>query len=322
MFSKVKNKPGAFCYLAHPAFDNYSTGGSWESALVNAPYNAAFDSAIVGMPLRNGLATSAVANYTDYPQSHFFNYYKKMLYQGYHLGIGYDHDNHYTNFGRGNGGRLVILAPALSRAEFYKAMHAMRFYGSDDSNARIGFTLNDSVMGSILIGATYPLLRVTHNDADGEDADTIKIWRGHKNSGGLWAQIIHSRVGSNSTTFQDQELVSGKEYFYFAEIRQKDGQWIVTSPIWYNTLAPLGLKKHETLIAEMHYHREGERLEISVLSDSGAEIKITDTGGKTVLHTNSNSREFLINVSHLDPGMYLVKIISGGKSAYHKVVIY
>src|SRR5690606_8243591 len=151
----------------------------------------------------------------------------------YHLGIGYDHDNHYTNFGRGNGGRLVILAQSLSRVSFYDAMHKMRFYGSDDMNARITFECNGQIMGAITGGTAWPTFTVLHDDPDGEAADTMKMWRGTENSGGLWAEIVKTVTGNNTCIFTDDHIMSDREYFYFAEIRQKDGQWIVTSPIWY-----------------------------------------------------------------------------------------
>src|SRR6218665_140997 len=160
LFRKVRNNPNAFACLAHPGFSDFSRNGTVAGALAYAPYNAGYDSAIVGTPLRSGLAFSTDSNYSDYPQGNYFAYYLQLLSKGYHLGIGYDHDNHYTNFGRSNGGRLVILAPSLTRNNLMAAMQQMHFYGSDDRNARIGFDLDGQIMGSHLSGGTYSTLSV------------------------------------------------------------------------------------------------------------------------------------------------------------------
>ncbi|WP_317899753.1 T9SS type A sorting domain-containing protein [Aurantibacillus circumpalustris] len=322
IFKKVKNNPNAFAYLAHPDFSDYTTDGTYATALSNKPYNAAYDSAIVGMPLRSGLASSAMTNYNDYSQGNYFNYYKKMLYQGYHLGIGYDHDNHYTNFGRSNGGRLVIIAPSLSRANLNTAMKQMNFYGSDDSNAKIDFNLNGSIMGSIISGTVYPTFNVVHNDPDGEEADTIKIWKGYKNSGGLWASIVHILNGNNTTTFTDLNIVSNREYYYFAEIKQGDGQWIVTSPIWYTALAPLSVKENDNKIAFNYFPNPvSKKLNISLATCDDYVISITDVSGKLIVEETIFSSEFKLDLSNIRPGLYSLNVKSNKDSVSRKLIV-
>ena len=322
VFKKVKNNPNAFAYLAHPDFSDYTTDGTYGTALSNKPYNAAYDSAIVGMPLRSGLASSTKTNYNDYSEGNYFNYYKKMLYQGYHLGIGYDHDNHYTNFGRSNGGRLVIIAPSLSRANLFTAMKKMNFYGSDDSNAKIDFNVNGSIMGSMISGTVYPTFNVIHNDPDGEQADTIKIWRGYKNSGGLWASIVHIVNGNNTTTFTDLNIVSNREYYYFAEIRQADGHWIVTSPIWYSALAPVSVKEHENKIAFNFFPNPvSKKLNISMPQCEDFIISITDVSGRVVFEESIFDKEFKLDLSNIAPGLYSLNIKNKNDSVSKKLII-
>ncbi len=322
LFKRVKNNPNAFCYLAHPDFSDFTTDGTYATALSNAPYNAAYDSAIVGVPLRSGLATSTATNYADYSQGNYFNYYKKLLYQGYHLGIGYDHDNHYTNFGRSNGGRLVILAPSLSRANLITAMQQMHFYGSDDSNAKIDFNFNGNIMGSIVGGSVYPTFNVTHNDPDGEQADTIKIWRGNKNSGGLWAEIVHITNQNNTTTFTDNSIVSGKEYYYFAEIKQSDGQWIMTSPIWYTALAPLGLAEGS---ADFHFtffpNPVSKNLSLSFSKEDEFVISLLDVSGRVSLMRSIRGQDCIIDLSLLKSGIYTLQIKSKQNLISKKLIL-
>src|SRR5206468_3431805 len=113
----------------HPYTTDFSTSGNSATSLLYSPYNSAYDSAIVGTPLRNGIYNTTSANYTAYPSGDYFDYYRKILAKGYHLGMSYDHDNHNTTFGRNSAGRLVILATSLTRANFYDAMQKMHFYG-------------------------------------------------------------------------------------------------------------------------------------------------------------------------------------------------
>lgn len=322
VFRKIKNNANSFGYLAHPDFDDYTTDGTYGTALSNSPYNAAYDSAIVGMPLRSGLANSTKTNYNDYSLGNYFTYYKRLLYLGYHLGIGYDHDNHYTNFGRSNGGRLVILASSLTRANLFKAMKQMNFYGSDDSNAKIDFNMNGNIMGSIVTSANYPTFHVTHNDPDGEQSDTIKIWKGHKNSGGLWAGIAHISNGNNTTTFTDLNVKSGIEYYYFAELRQADGHWIVTSPIWYTGLPPVSLKENQTEITFTYFPNPvSQKLNISFETCDDYLISISDLSGRLVFHQTVFADVSTLDLYKFEKGLYTLTIKNKTSYVSKKLVV-
>jgi hypothetical protein len=322
LFKKVKNQPGAFCYLAHPNFTDFSKDGTDPGALANAPYNVDYDSAIVGMPLRSGLALSAIYDYSGYTSYNYLTYYKRMLYQGYHLGIGYDHDNHYTNFGRGNGGRLAIIAHSLTRSNLFRAMKLRNFYGSDDSNARAEFTLGDKIMGSIVKGTDFPTFKITHADPDGEDADTIKIWKGYRNSGGLWAQIVFTNNQKNSALYTDYDIKENIEYYYFAEIRQKDGQWMVTSPIWYTSTVPLAVSDKMTQ-PRFHFFPNpvSGRLNISMEEACEYRCEILDVCGRSVFAGDFFGRETDIDVALLNKGIYSLRISSATGNSVSRLVI-
>ncbi len=322
LFRKINKTPGAFCYLAHPNFTDYSVNGLETGALAQLPYNAAYDSAIVGLPLRSGLASNGSANYVDYPQGNYFNYYKKLLYNGYHLGIGYDHDNHYTNFGRGNAGRLVVMMPSLTKQNFFEAMRLMRFYGSDDGNAKIHYYLNGQGMGSIFSGDELPKIELKHEDPDGELADTIKVWRGSAGSGGWWAEAIHLETETNELNYTDQNLFPGREYYYFIEIRQKDGQWIMTSPIWYTGSIKMGSRTIESGLKFVCYPNPvKDKLTVSFYADFVGQIFIYDASGKEMLHAKYKGQHFRTTLNGYTPGIYTVIARTGNLSATQKIVI-
>ncbi|MBX3163109.1 MAG: T9SS type A sorting domain-containing protein [Bacteroidetes bacterium] len=320
LFRKVKNNPDAFCYLAHPYHTDFSNDGTYAAALAHAPYNAAYDSAIVGVPLRSGLATSKDTTYSNYPKGNYFGYFKNLLYIGYHIGIGYDHDNHYTNFGRSNGGRLVILAPSLTRQNLMSAMKQMHFYGSDDFNAKIEFTMNGNIMGSVLSGNIYPTFNVIHNDMDGEQADSIKIWRGSK---GQYAQVVHTSLQNNTSTFTDNNITPNKEYYYFAEIKQMDGQWIVTSPIWYTASEALSVKGNtEDIKFNFFPNPVSKELDISVADCDTYSISITDVSSKKVFEKEYHNEEAVrIHIHNFQSGVYLLTVKNSKGSAVKKLIV-
>lgn len=325
LFRKVKNNTNSFAYLAHPWYSDYSPDGTSTGGLANASYNAVYDSAIVGMPLRNGLATSSLVTYNDYSTGNYFDIYRKMLAIGYHLGIGYDHDSHYTNFGRSNGGRLVILAPSLTKSNLISAMQQMHFYGSDDPNAKIGFTMNGNMMGSVLTGTDNPTFSIVHNDPDGEQADSIKIWRGYGNNAfGIWSSIVLTTLQNNTATYTDNSLQINKEYHYFAEIRQADGQWIVTSPIWYTKMSdPTSLTEIKKNNFSFNYFPNpvSQRLSLSVSVCDNYKITLRDLTGRVLYSERFNEIQHQVDLSDFEKGVYFLRIENGETFLTRKLVI-
>jgi hypothetical protein len=322
LFKKVIGQTACFAYLAHPNFTNYSSNGSADGSLANGSYIADYDSAIVGVPLRSGLAFSTDSMYRDFPLGDYFSYYKKMLFLGYHVGIGYDHDNHYTTFGRNNAGRLVVLSTELSPAAIVSAIKQRRFYGSDDWNAKIDFRLNGKLMGSIVNGAHYPDLGVMHADDDGEMADSIKIWKGTKNEGYLWAEVIHTALNSNVLAYTDSAVSLGKEYYYFVEIKQKDGDWIVTSPIWFKALAPLGAARRVTEIDLRVFPNPTDNvLRVCTSNYDRYRIEITTLCGEVLLVRDFNAYSTDLSVTHLPAGAYMLNLYASNGLIERRVVL-
>jgi hypothetical protein len=327
IFKKVKNNPNAFCYLAHPGFTDFTTNGTSATALANAPYNATYDSAIVGTPLRSGLAFSTFTNYDDYPVGDYFAYYTKLLSVGYHLGIGYDHDNHYTNFGRSNGGRLVVLMPSLTRPNLTTAMQQMHFYGSDDWNAKIDFNTNGNIMGSILSGTANPVFNIVHNDLDGEQAQAIRVWKGINNQTGTLPQVVYTSSNNNTTTYSDQTpMIQNMEYYYFVEIVQADGDWIVTSPIWYKNTSPtptdIGFEEYSKDFEFNFFPNPvNQNLNISMTDCNDYKIIMTDISGRIVLERSVYDKELNLDLSAISQGVYTLEIKTKTVSKFRKLIV-
>ncbi|GIV27057.1 MAG: hypothetical protein KatS3mg027_0871 [Bacteroidia bacterium] len=314
LFKKVKNNPNAFCYLAHPGYNDFGY-------LTSNPYNATYDSAIVGVPFRSGLAFSTNTSYSDYPSGDYLMYYRIMLSKGYKVGAGYDHDNHYTTFGRNNAGRLVILAPSLTTNDFFNAMKNMHFYGSDDWNAKIDFKINGTeIVGNIVTASINPTISVIHNDEDGETADSIKIWSGISGSGVLSSVIVTAK-NTNVLTFVDTNLTNNIQKYYFIEIIQQDGQRIVTSPIWYT-------KDPFASVALINYNFNGlvfpnpaqDILNVSY-PDKDCKIKLLDISGRVLIEKQMINNNEVINLQDFNSGIYFVLIEKDQQVLYLEKII-
>ncbi len=314
LFKKVKNNPNAFCYLAHPGYNDFGY-------LTSNPYNSAYDSAIVAVPFRSGLAFSTNTSYSDYPTGDYLMYYRILLSKGYKVGAGYDHDNHYTTFGRNNAGRLVILSPSLTTNDFFTAMKNMHFYGSDDWNAKIDFKINSTeIMGNIVTASINPTISVVHNDEDGETADSIKIWAGISGSG-ILPSVIFSAKSTNVLTFVDTNLTNTIQKYYFVEIIQQDGQRIVTSPIWY-TKDPLASVAAFPALSGLIIFPNPTFDKITVsFNEPNYTVKMYDISGRLMLETFVPENNVVLDLSAYPSGLYFIDIEKSEQIIYHDKLI-
>ena len=221
----VINRHGknAFATLAHP------NSGDFNNIL--STYNSSADDAIVGTALASGPAFSTNTTYSDPASSmSYLSYYNRMLAKGYKLGASIDHDNHNMTFGRHTRSRLVVLAPALTKNDLLDAMKKMRFYASEDSAARVTFTINDEPVGSIIKGNGAPKIKI--DAATTSAVSSIYLLSGIPGNGILPDTIAFSNTASLS--FSDSTLTNLATGYYYTAITEADGSRIITSPIWYS----------------------------------------------------------------------------------------
>jgi PKD repeat protein len=224
LWKKINEKPSAFAYLAHPQSDDYT------NLFINA-MNLGADNAIVGMAARSGPAFSTNTTYSDASTGTYIARYNDALKRGYHVGIGLDHDTHNSVFGKQTPGRLVVLAPSLTRADILDGIRNMRFYSSDDWNVKVNFTIGSKPMGSILTHTGTPTLVASVVDPDvSENVSSIAVYYGVPGSGsnaGLLTTV------NSATLSYTHNITNNSTYYYYLKITQTDGNIIWTSPIWY-----------------------------------------------------------------------------------------
>ena len=222
---KIVNDNNAFATLAHPQSDHFKN-------LSGSTYKPSADKAICGTALRNGPHTSTSVNYDDPPATSYYGYYKSLLAKGYRVGPTIDHDNHNTTLGRTAASRTVILARKLHRDSIIAAYKAMRFYASEDWNTEVTLTIKDRPMGSQLNSKINPVIRVNVTDPDSSDKiDYIKVMFGKAKSG-IKAKALASVTEEDFIIATHTGASVGSIYYYYAEIKQKDGDLIITAPVW------------------------------------------------------------------------------------------
>ena len=213
----------ALAYMAHPNSTDYND-------LLNGTYDLQADNAVVGSAVESGPAFSTNITYSNPATSmSYLSYYKNMLSKGYHLGPTIDHDNHNLTFGRTTKSRLVVMAPDLTENSLLDAMRKMRFYASQDCNAKITYRVNSEEMGSIVTKAGAPV--ITLGSVTSNTVASVNVMYGVPGSG--TAATILTTIANGSFSFTDNGLANLSQRYYYLDITETDGSRIVTAPIWY-----------------------------------------------------------------------------------------
>ncbi len=216
----------AFATLAHPEkehFNGLSIGSHRPSA----------DKVVCGTAIQSGPFDSEDLEYSERPAMKFYKYYRTLLSLGYRVGPTIDHDNHYTTFGRMAASRTVVLARKLNRDSIIAAYKAMRFYASEDWDTQVSFTIRNKPMGSELSGKTNPVIKVSVEEPEEDDpVKYIKVMWGRAGSKAE-PTALGSMSEVDTINVPTANLKVGSTYYFYVEIEQKDGDKIITSPIWF-----------------------------------------------------------------------------------------
>jgi hypothetical protein len=324
LMRQINRVPGAFALFAHPQSGDYGNLAGSASA-----FSPRADSALVGVPLRSGPATSASTLYNAVGTS-YESTYRTMLAKGYHVGVSLDHDNHETTFGRTTHGRLVVLAPGLSEANLLQALRARRFYGSDDWNTQVTLTLAGQPMGTIARGTAAASLAVGYADADNEAVVSITLLRGVPGSGTPAVSVATTAAGAVALSYTDPAL-TGTAYYY-AAIVQADGDRIVTSPIWYTRAVATGtLAAQAALPVDVFPNPAvaGGQVTVSYYLEATATVsaEVLDALGRPVRVLASaevqgaGPHTLTVPTAGLAAGLYTVRLLHDGAATYRKLVV-
>jgi hypothetical protein len=320
LFREINRRPGAFATLAHPNRTDYSN-------LAGTAFSPRADSAIVGTVLRSGPATSTNTAYTNPSRGSYTPYFQTLLAKGYHVGVTLDHDNHNTTFLRTTPARLVVLAPALTKADLLDALRQRHFYASDDWNADVTFTLNSQPMGSVFADQIAPTMAVNVSDADNEPVSSVRVLRGVPGNGAKPVVVATAAAGATALSYVDPQGVNTTAYYY-AVIAQADGDSIVTSPIWYTRRIITGTTPAaEALALSVFPNPTAGTATLSYFLPVGGAVRaeVYDAVGRRVVGLAAGERQtagpHTLAVPALAPGLYTVRLEHEGGAAYRKLVV-
>jgi trimeric autotransporter adhesin len=111
------------------------------------------------------------------------------------------------------------------------AYREMRFYASTDMDIQVNFTVNGFPMGQRINTKTSADIKVSITDPEaGDKIATIQLMYGEPGSKQV-STVLKKVTNSNSLTLK-HDLPKGKEYYYYLEITQQDGDKVYTSPVW------------------------------------------------------------------------------------------
>jgi hypothetical protein len=255
LFKTINDYSGnsGLAILAHPSSTDYES-------LTSLPYNSTIDDAIVGVALETGPAFSTNTTYSDPGSSMaFLPYYRKLLSIGYRVGPVVDHDNHYTTFGKTTYSRTAVISNSLSRNGIITAMRNMRFYATQDYDAKVDFKINGRIMGSEFSDRYAPAIYVNITDAS-HSADlstaTIKVMSGTPGSNNVATQL--TSVNGSTLSYVNNAQQNFTTNYYYLDITIGTRR-IITAPIWYNrndaTILPVKL-------SAFNAYRKGKRVEL------------------------------------------------------------
>jgi len=163
-----------------------------------------------------------------------YSYYTRALDKGWHLAPSNNQDNHKGKWGNSNTARTVALASSLTRDNIYDAMRNMRIYATEDEDLEIMYTLNGSVMGTIMDEKPEEVsIKVDLKDPDNEALGTVSV-------------IVNGgRVAASKTVTSSDETVEftlPPDYsYYYIRVDQADRDIAVTAPVWIDDVEAAGI---------------------------------------------------------------------------------
>ena len=319
LFREINRRPGAFGTLAHPNRTDYGN-------LAGTAFSPRADSALVGTVLRSGPATSTNTAYTNRSTGSYTPYFQTLLAQGYHVGVTLDHDNHNTTFLRTTPARLVVLAPALTKADLLDALRQRRFYASDDWNAEATFTLNGQPMGSVFADQGPASIAVSVSDADNEPVRSLRVLRGVPGSGAVPVVVATGAAGATALSYVDAQAVNTTAYYY-AVIAQADGDSVVTSPVWYTRrVLTATVPQVEALALAVFPNPAAGTATLSYYVPRAGPVHadVVDVLGRQVVRLAGGEQQVAgphtLAVPALPPGLYTVRLTASGATAHRTLV--
>ena len=176
-------------------------------------------------------------------EKHGVHSVRRALEMGHRLGVVGGTDTHFAQPGTspfipfGLGGLTGVICEELDRKSVWQAMYKRNCYATTGARILLDFRINDNLMGSEIKGTGEREIMGKVFGTAG--LKKVEVVRNNK----ILKSIDLSDQQKSSFNFTDREnfeeialepLVPLEEkfIFYYLRVRQKDGHWAMSSPIW------------------------------------------------------------------------------------------
>ncbi len=175
----------------------------------------------------NGNSTS-----NDTISEEMYSNFILALNRGWHVSPTANQDNHKQNWIGANDSRTGVLAKSLTYDDIMDALWNRRTFASEDKNVKLYVFGNNRIMGSILYDSTQITLAIKYEDKN-DPVEQFSIVTQSK------VFEVKEVVGKDSFEITKTFDVPDGYEWYFVYIRQKDGNEIVSAPIWVESFEPV-----------------------------------------------------------------------------------
>lgn len=169
----------------------------------------------------------AQLNLFEYKATSYLGTFQNCLDAGWHVSPTWNGDEHSATWGQSNA-HTGIWTDSKTREGLYKAFRERSTYSTLDANFELTYSANDSFMGSILPEDTTQLrMYAKLYDPDAEDLlSDVTIYSNNR-------KIVkqYKNINSNQLLIEETLDCADGDYFFLVA-NQKDGQQIVSAPIW------------------------------------------------------------------------------------------
>jgi hypothetical protein len=155
--------------------------------------------------------------------------YIKALDAGWHVAPSANSDTHSDNWITGWAGRTAVLAESRTREAIYDGLSNRRVYGTRDSNIRVRYGINDSLMGSIITNPPACEAVISIEDPDESDNNDMISSVEVITSGG---DIVETADFDDHNVDWNISLDGRLNDYFFLKITNGGGQLTYTAPVW------------------------------------------------------------------------------------------
>lgn len=221
-----------------------------------------------------------------------FAQFQQALDTGWHVAPVWNGDEHTPNWVNSNASITGVWADDHSLDGLYAAMQDRSLFSTQDVNAVLGFSADETMMGSVLpadtASTTFDIM-VTDPDTDDSFA-SVELYTNE----GQVAHTFEAVEGNDVSLTLDRDLADGDYYFVRAE--QADGDVVVSAPIWVGettrgaNYAPV-ITVDGAVSSSAAYGQEVTLPEVTAVDDSGEAPTVTyevyDGAGKLDVTDNT-----------------------------------